>query len=275
MMGKRNDTQLDLFAAVDRPRGTPSSTPDGPRPLAPEAFDDETLIAVLPEADMTDATILAAEATRRRLTAAIPALERLCRRFAGFGLSQPVKEQVAALDALAGIGGEAAARAVAQIIAKGVVQGPTLPAAVAAAARLGVVLPPEAALSLLCHAAPQARADACRCVRFRPDIAAILIDLLGDLHQDVADQAALALGRMGQTEARPSLLRLLRDRPTAEAVDAIAEIADEEAVVVLGRIARAGTDLSQRAQDALAVIDHPVAARLRKALDTVDAVDTA
>ncbi len=57
MMGKRNDTQLDLFAAVDRPRGTPSSTPDSPRPLAP--FDDETLIAVLPEADMTDATILA------------------------------------------------------------------------------------------------------------------------------------------------------------------------------------------------------------------------
>ena len=138
-----------------------------------------------------------------------------------------MKEQVAALDALAGIGGEAAARAVAQIIAKGVVQGPTLPAAVAAAARLGVVLPPEAALSLLCHAAPQARADACRCVRFRPDIAAILIDLLGDLNQDVADQAALALGRMGQTEALPSLLRLLRDRPTAEAVDAIAEIAAE------------------------------------------------
>ena len=51
-------------------------------------------------------------------------LERLCRRFTGFGGDRAVPEQVAALDALAANGGRDAADAVARIITKGAVQGP-------------------------------------------------------------------------------------------------------------------------------------------------------
>jgi hypothetical protein len=66
---------------------------------------------------------VAAEIARRRLSDAVPALERLCRRFAGFGVERPVPEQVAALDALGAISGPDAAKAVARLIAKGVVPG--------------------------------------------------------------------------------------------------------------------------------------------------------
>ena len=52
---------------------------------------------------------LAAEAGRRRLAAAVPSLETLCRRFSGFGIDRMVPEQAAALQALAAIGGREAA----------------------------------------------------------------------------------------------------------------------------------------------------------------------
>jgi hypothetical protein len=45
--------------------------------------------------------MLAAEVVARRLVAAVPALEELCRRFKGFGRLHPVREQLTALDALA------------------------------------------------------------------------------------------------------------------------------------------------------------------------------
>lgn len=132
-----SEAQLDLFSG----RGVPA--PPGPSqisapPLAPpSALDAAALIAALPGAGLVDTLRLAAEAGHRRLAAAIPVLERLCRRFAGFGVDRAVPEQIAALDALAAIGGRAAADAVARIIIRKIVQGPTLAVAVNAAARLG------------------------------------------------------------------------------------------------------------------------------------------
>ena len=260
------DEQLDLFSAAGIARGPYSPVLDRPEPITPEALDDGALVAAIPQAGIADAAQLAAEAARRRLPAAVPALDQLCRRFTGFGLSQVVPEQVAALVALAEIGGAEAAQAVVGIIARGVVQGPAVKIAVAAAAHLGASLPVNVVVPLLRHADPSVRADACRCSRFRPEIVAILTDLLHDLHRDVADQAACALGRMGQTEARSALLRLLRDAPTDDIIEAITDIADEEAIVLLGRIARSGGSLAEAARSALAAIDHPQAARLLKTI---------
>jgi hypothetical protein len=83
---------------------------------------------------------LAAEAGRRRLAAAVPSLETLCRRFSGFGIDRMVPEQAAALEALSAIGGREAARAVSRLIVRAVVQGPTLNLAVSTAARIGSAL---------------------------------------------------------------------------------------------------------------------------------------
>src|SRR5262245_3646314 len=109
------EQQLDLFSAN-------SITVEQPfplrRPLSPVARDlgDEALIAAIPPASLDDYAALVAEAARRRLTAAIPALEALCRRFAGFGIDHIVPEQSAALRALAAIGGRDAAQAISLLI---------------------------------------------------------------------------------------------------------------------------------------------------------------
>ena len=58
-------------------------------------------------------------------------------------------EQVAALYALDAIGGREAAQAVSRVIAKKIVQGPTLITALTVASRLGVVLTGDVSLSLL------------------------------------------------------------------------------------------------------------------------------
>ena len=256
------ERQLDLFSG-----GGASAAPKAGYVQAdPVALDDNALIAAIPEANFGLAQALACEASRRGLIAAVPALESLCRRLKGFGLDQAVPEQVAALNALAEIRGVEAARAVTRILCQDSVQGPTLAVAVAAAARLGVVLPEEKAANLLRHADPAVRADACRCAPFRPAAVAVLGDLLHDLNAATAIAAACALGRMGQAEARPALLHQLRRAPTAEIMEAISEIACDETIVLLGRIASSDSVLARRAFEALEGIDNPRARRLAEIL---------
>jgi HEAT repeat protein len=203
------------------------------------------------------------EAGTRKLASAVPALEELCNRFTGFGADHPVPEQIAAVQALAAIGGAGAAEAVARLLTRRVILGPGLKVAVAAAALLKSALPTAVQSRLLRHNDPSIRAEACRCGRATPEIVSVLIDLLEDLHESVAMAAALAIGRMCRPEARPLLVRLLLTAPTEEAITAAAEIADEECIVLIGRIARTVPQLSAAALEALAAIDTPLAARLR------------
>jgi len=258
-----SDGQLDLFAGsgVGTARQpTPAQRPSTPQP---SDLDDAALLAAIPASGLPDGPALAREAGRRRIEAAIPVLEGYCRRFAGFGLAHPLPEQRAALDALAAIGGPDAAASVAHIITRGWVQGPTLRHAVAAAAQLRSRLPADIVLPLLRHAEPAIRADACRLARGGPDVVATLVDLLGDLHPNVALEAACALARLGRPESCPPLKRLLTEAPSTRVIEAVPPIADEECVVLLGRIARsAPPELAAAARDALDATEHPLAARL-------------
>ncbi len=235
--GAMREHQLDLFSGGGVLPEAPSPSEPGCAPADPATLEDTALIAAIPEASFNLAQALASEAVRRRLVAAVPALERLCRRLKGFGFDRPAPEQLASLNALTEIGGAEAAQALLHILCQDVVQGPTQAIAVAAAARLGVVLPDEKAAILLRHADPAVRADACRCAPARPAAIAMLIELLDDLNTGAAIAAACALGRMGQAEARPALLRQLRQAPSAEVIEAISEVACDEAIVLLGRIA--------------------------------------
>jgi HEAT repeat protein len=256
--------QLDLFA-IDRINVEPGDSPAQP-PLRAGELTDAALIAALPDAGVTAAPRLAAEASRRHLGAAVPSLEKLCRRLTGFGVDRLVPEQLAALDALANIGGEAARQAIARLLAQRVVQGPTVAAALNAAAQLGSSLPPSRLGDFLNDAEPTVRAAACRCARSAGPHLGLLIKLLDDLHHEVAIAAALALGRIGCVEARPLLLGLLRREPSAEIVDALARIADEEAIVTFGRVARAMPDLAPPILDALDQLGDFRAARVAAAL---------
>jgi HEAT repeat protein len=255
------ERQLDLFSASGiAPERQPP--PDSrPEELVAADLDDRALMAAIPGAGLAEASALTAEAGRRRLTAAVPALERLCLRFAGFGLERPVPEQVAALHALALIGGSESAHTVVRLIARDIVQGPTRKVAVKLAARLRAALPVETVLALLRHADPEVRADACRCAEGWPGVLEALIELADDDgDSDVRVAAACALGRLGRREARPALLRLLRAAPSVEVLDAIPAIADEDCIILL-QPALAGA-----AHDALEMIDHPRARQIVRAL---------
>lgn len=234
--------------------------------LISSEMNDEELIAAIPESSLADSWILAAEAGRRRLSAAVPALATLCRRFAGFGTRRAVSEQAAAFEGLAMIGGRDAAHAVSEMIERGVVQGPTLQIAVSAAASLASSLSPDALQRLLRHAEPGIRADACCCARPLPELIAILIDLLNDLDRRVVTSAAFALGRMGRIEARPILKSLLKGEPSEDVVDAVSSIADEECLVLLGRIARRNPALADAALNSLENIDDDRAVAIASAI---------
>ena len=261
-----SDRQLDLFAAAGHRADLVPAPPARAPAVLPAELGDNALLERIPRASLADCHPLAAEAGRRRLHTAIPALEELCRRFRGFGLRQPIPEQVAALEGLALIGGAAAARTVERIIIERVVQGPGLVVAVEAAARLGVRLPPDRALPLLRDPEPRVRAAACRCARSGPDVAQVMIELLGDLHAEVSRAAACALGRMARCEARPILVRLLSRDPSAEVIDAAASFGDEECLILLGRIGRARPDLADAVLAALEGIDEPRAAAIAESV---------
>lgn len=268
------ERQLDLFAASGVEREAPppptSTTPAPPPPPALLAadLDDKALMAALPTARLREAPALAAEVGRRQLRAAVPALEALCRRFTGFGREHAVPEQSAALDALAAIGGNAAAHATAALIVERVVEGPNRAVAVAVAARLGARLPTATLLELMADPAPGVRAAACACVGQQLALAARLLELGLDEAGEVRAEAALALGRMGRREALPLLTRLLREEPSVRVIDAVSAVADEDCVILLARIARTRPDLTEPATDALSMIDHPRARQLRRNLPT-------
>ena len=246
--------QLDLFSDVGE--GVPQGSPQFMHQCSVSSeMDDEELIAAIPESTLADSCLLAAEAGRRQLSAAVPALATLCRRFAGFGTRRAVPEQAAALESLATIGGRDAARVVSEMIERAVVQGPTLQIAVKSAARLGSILSPDALQRLLRDAEPSIRAEACRCARLLPELISLLIDLLDDLDRTVVTSAAFALGRMGRIEARPILKTLLEDDPSEDVIDAVSSIADEECLVMLGRIARSNSALADAALNGLENVD--------------------
>ena len=87
--------QLDLFRHVPAPAGSPPSDDAVRLFAAADSIEDEELLAALPYAGIADSVALAAEAGRRRMTAAVPALEALCRRFSGFSADRIVPEQEA------------------------------------------------------------------------------------------------------------------------------------------------------------------------------------
>lgn len=247
--------QLDLFAGSGAAPPEPDADALDWASLDPARLSDAELIAALPLARQVDAPGLAGEAARRELADAVPALEKLCRRFSGFGLDRVVTEQVAALRGLAALGGAAA---VTRLIVSGAVQGPGLRDALEAAAKLGCRLPPEQITSLLRHDDPKVREAACRCARGGAAAIANLVELLADLHVSVTHAAALALGRLGRPEGRSVLRGLLATAPSTEVVGALAAIAEDDDWVLLGQAALRVPDL---AEAVLEVLEDSEAAR--------------
>ncbi len=251
------NAQGDLFAAGGWPEAAVEAVAISVS-LSPKDLDDAALLAAVPYAKLGDCEMLSAELVERRLAAAAPALEALCRRFRGFGRTHPVREQIIALNTLAALGGAASSAAVTRLVAEGIIERPGLRTAFTAAAVLKARLPADIVLAALGDAEPAMRALACQCARFWPQAAPRLLELLHDLHEDVANAAAVTLGGMGRREAMSRLMRLIETAPSAKALDALVTIADDNCFVLLGRIAQTNPELRPMLCEALTDVDHPV-----------------
>jgi hypothetical protein len=258
--------QLDLFAGEGAASAQAPQTTATLNAVDAAALGDLEILAAIPNAGIPLVFSLIEEAGRRRLPEAIPVLAVLCRRFAGFGIEREVREQAAALLVLASIGGQDARAAVSGLLEGRVVQGPTRKVAARVAVTLRCRLSVEIHLALLRHADPEMRAIACGLPLPRTGVDATLIGLLTDLDANVRAASACALGRSGRSEAMGVLKNILRRAPTQAVIEAIAPIADQECIVLLGRLARTQTALKDMALEALAQIDDPMAVKLTDAL---------
>ena len=145
------------------------------KPIAPELLSDGDLISAIPDATLGEASTMAGEVSKRRLSAAVPVLTSLCNRFVGYGAGVAVPEQIAAFNALGAIGGQEAKHAVSRLIVKKIVQGPTLVTALTVASQLDVVLPSDVSLNLLRDPTSSVRAAACGCVRSGYEVITTLV----------------------------------------------------------------------------------------------------
>jgi hypothetical protein len=87
------------------------------------------------------------------------------------------------------------------------------------------------------------------------------------LHPSVPIAAACALGRFGKVDALEALSVALKAAPNIEVIDALADIADDDAVVLLGRVAQDRPDLTETVLSALecgSALAAKVADRVRR-----------
>ena len=231
----RESRQFDLFG--DRPAAAPGPRPAS-RPLRPDTLSDDEILDRLPAAGIRDALLLCSLVAERKLgDRAVPALDRLWRRFKGFGRERRLPEQEAVVKTLALIGTKGARDLLARIVTAADLPPPLLPTALRAALAAGLGLPRGFTGPLMRHADPEVRELAAGLGQFgRPDIAA-LEGLIDDTHPPARKAAAVALGRLGGVSAKAVLLEELERDPTSEIVTALSGIADDDIAVHLGRCA--------------------------------------
>jgi HEAT repeat protein len=118
-------------------------------------------------------------------------------------------------------------------------------------------LPPDRVEACLRDDDPKVREAACRCARGGAEVVSALVDLLADLHGNVVQTAALALGRLGLREGHAVLVNLLRTAPTKEVFGALAGIADDDDWVRLGQTARRVPELAEVVLQVLEESEEP------------------
>ena len=262
------ESQPDLFddrGLTDAGGVTARATPEAP----PDAsgLSDAALIGLLPQATMTNAEALCSEVASRRLAAAVPALESLWRRFAGFGLRMPLVEQRADLDTLARLEDARACSVLRGIVLSKGLPASLIPAAMRAAAEAAVSLPAEFVAPLLAHEDEAVRAASYALAPRAGVPVELLCEGLSDSSAPVRRLAAIALGIAGDAAAVAPLVAELAFEPSEMVIEALTMIGDEDAIVHLGRCVDNHPALAGTVLDALREMDSARAQRLVRHLE--------
>ena len=228
---------------------------------------DGELIAILPEANLSNVEALCAEVVSRSLHDAVPALESLWRRFVGFGIRVPFVEQRAVLSTLGRIEADAARAALREIILSKSLPASLLPLALQAAAQVGLALPTAFVAPLLSHPDAAVREPAFALSPKAGVGGDLLRDGLTDPSSSVRRLAAIAMGARSDANARDGLTTELATNPSLEAIEALAAIGDDDAIVHLGRCAERHPALAATIVDMLRDFENPNAERLARHLE--------
>ena len=262
--------QLDLFAERGEvePRHSPRTAASSAPAPAVDTLPDDDLLELIPNAGPSNVETVCSEVVSRSLQAAVPALEALWRRFSGFGIEKPLREQLAVIDTLARLGGTDARSALKGIVLCKGLPASLLPVAVQAAASAGLALPAPFVGRLLDHEDPAVRGAAFALAAS----ANVPADRLhaGLFARSAVDRraAAVALGLRGDSRARQPLFEELVRSPSPEVIEAVAAVWDDDAIVHLGRCARHHPRLAGAVLDALRDIGSPRAKVVARKLET-------
>ncbi|MEE3504030.1 hypothetical protein [Acidiphilium acidophilum] len=94
MPGSALPGQGDLFAGGGwEPPVHAATAPPLSEPINPRTVGDRLLLEKLPVVGSADCSAYVDEAVRRQIARAVPALDALCRRFKGFGMTHPVPSE--------------------------------------------------------------------------------------------------------------------------------------------------------------------------------------
>ncbi len=259
--------QPDLFDG--RGRDDVSRRPSEPaRTIIPQVdtLDDETLIALLEDVGPTDVRTVCSEIAVRSFGGAVPALEALWRRFAGFGIEKPLAEQIAVLETLTQLDSSEARATLRRILLRNL-PASTFPVALQAAARAGLALPTWFVAPLLDHADATVRGCAFALAdRARVPAERLRMGLF-DRTPEIRRTAAIMLAHRGHAEARKTLLEELQRSPEKALIHALAAIPDEDTIVHLGRCVAGNPALVGTVIDVLRDMECPRAARLARRLE--------
>ena len=262
-------SQPDLFAERGTVRARRVPEPMASPAAAPvETLSDDDLLESAEKAGPSSIEAVCSEIVSRSLEAAVPALKALWRRFAGFGVETPLREQLAVLDTLARLGGTDARSTLREIVLSKSLPAPLLPVASRAAASAGLALPAAFVGPLLDHEDAAVR-GAAFVLAARTDVPADrLREGLFDRSAANRRAAAVALGLRGDASARQPLCDELARHPSTEVIDAITAVWDDDAIVHLGRCARRHPQLAGAVVDALHDIASPRAHTVARHLAT-------
>ncbi|MCY4140972.1 MAG: hypothetical protein OXF56_22245 [Rhodobacteraceae bacterium] len=261
--------QLDLFDER-RPAdiGPQKQTGGESTSLALKALPDSELVERVAHADLATVDTLAEEIVARSLTVAVPALERLWRRFHGFGINRPFREQNAVLETLSRLNGTEARSALRRIALGPGVPDSLLPAVLRAAADKRLDLPASFVSGFLDHQDSEIRKPAFALAHAANVSVLRLREGLSDRLASIRRDAAVALAFRGDASGRDMLISVLAHAPSVELIDALGVICDDEVIVELGRCAMRFPDFAPRVVAILRELESPKAERLVVRLET-------
>lgn len=230
-----------------------------------EGLDDQKITERIPSANISQVQALCDQVLARGIgDDAVPALESLWKKFFGFGVKGPLREQRCALETLAKVGTHLSRQALTRIVDAPDLIDALLPLALECATEANLALPGKSVTCWLEDNRSVVREFAFKLARnCTPPVPKHELEKgLMDPEGTVRRACLTTMGQFGHERAKPGLLEELERNPTSEIVTALAGILDDDIITRLGRCAMKHGRLREQIVEELESSDETRALKL-------------